>query len=245
MYSQLSRTERRNYYGYPHDPVYARRLREQRDVYFSRRVGSDYPPLDPSQRRESYETRSGDDYPQQSQYRYHEVADRDSMRSDPRGYEAAEGYERYISRSRRSRSPTRGEGSGYSSQHSTYDYAHPTLGYDGSSRRYDPRPESGTWSSVYAEPRDGYHRGSYDYTGSSRYELTAPAYRGSNTGYPGDRSSTAYSFDARNPSSRLSSSMSSTRTRTPMNEYQRYQYGADAVQRWNEDRYFEDGYGRR
>lgn len=30
-----------------------------------------------------------------------------------------------------------------------------------------------------------------------------------------------------------------------MNEYQRYQYGADAVQRWNEDRYSEDGYGRR
>lgn len=64
MYSQLSRTERRNYYGNPHDPVYARRLREQCDVYFSRRMGSDYPPLDPSQRRESYEMRSGDDYPQ-------------------------------------------------------------------------------------------------------------------------------------------------------------------------------------
>ncbi|GIZ39050.1 hypothetical protein CKM354_000244200 [Cercospora kikuchii] len=242
MYSQLSRVERRNYYGNPGDPVYAHRLREQRDAYFSSRMGFDYPRSVSNHGPESYETRNGDGG-ERGQYGYDGVENRDPMRSDPRSYGAAESHERYTSHSRRSRSPTRVEKSGYS-QYSAYDYARPTSGYHRSSRQYDPRRDSSSWSSTYAEPRDGYHHGSYDYTRSSRHELTTPAYRTSNTGYPGDRSSAAYSFDGRRRSSRVPASVTSSRIRAPMDEYQRYQHGAVPVQRWDEDRYLADGYGR-
>ncbi|KAF2212280.1 hypothetical protein CERZMDRAFT_97557 [Cercospora zeae-maydis SCOH1-5] len=256
MYSQLSRTERRNYYGNPNDPVYAQRLREQRDAYFSSRMGSNYPRIDYlrsdhprsswSQRPESQGPWDGE-----GQYRYYGGQGRVPTRGEPTGYGAtgygttgygaAEGYECYAERSRHSRSPDQFAGSGYY-QYDTH-YPRPTSRYERSGRPYPPHPASNSWSNAYAEPR-GYRHGPYDYERFPRRETPAPAERGSNTGYPADRSRASYIYDGSRPSSRVSYSMTSSRTITPMNGVQGYQHSATAVQRWSEDRYYADAYAR-
>ncbi|KAM3415895.1 hypothetical protein BST61_g9396 [Cercospora zeina] len=233
MYTQLSRAERRNYYGNPNDRVYARRLREQRDAYFSDRMGTDNPRSNSAQRQEGQELWDGE-----GQYGYHGGRDRAPARGGMTRYGAGAteygasgcgatgGYERYTDRSRDTHSPDQAGGSDYDHHATDTDYFGPASRDDRSLRPFNPSSNFTNWADAYAEP-EGYQHGPYDYGRSARRETPAPARRSSNGDYPADRSRASH------------------RIVTPMNGSQNDQPNAVTVRRWSEDRYYTDAYGRR